>query len=135
VVGLLVEVIIPSDSITRRKFLDHKLSINCLGNAVQQNVSNTDSCKHKKTYYFQVGTDNDGKIQYMKTDVYENAGCHWNEPVSAFTVEHMKSCYDSSTWAVAGFTVLTDTASNTYCRAPSKFCSTIAHKSNKTIYL
>jgi hypothetical protein len=85
--------------------------------------------------YFQVGTDDDGKIQYLKTDVYENAGCHWNDPVSSLTIEHIKNCYDTSAWAVTGFSVRTDTASNTYCRAPSKFFPTVTHKSNKALYI
>ncbi|KDR17215.1 hypothetical protein L798_08320, partial [Zootermopsis nevadensis] len=75
--------------------------------------------RYSAAFDYEVGTDDDGKIKYMKTNVYENSGCHWNEPVSSSTIEHMKSCYDSRTWAVAGFSVRTDTASNTYCRAPS----------------
>ncbi|XP_069694441.1 xanthine dehydrogenase-like isoform X2 [Periplaneta americana] len=66
-----------------------------------------------------VGVDDDGKIQYMKTNLYENAGCSWNEPVTWLTLQHMKSCYDTGTWAVKGFGVRTDIPGNTYCRAPS----------------
>jgi hypothetical protein len=67
----------------------------------------------------------------MKTNVYEDAGSCWNEPVSFVTVEHIKSCYDTSTWAVTIFGVRTDTASNTYCRAPGKFHSIIPHWGKK----
>ena len=53
--------------------------------------------------------------------MYENSGCHWNDPVSALTVEHMKSCYDASSWALRALGVRLDTACNTYCRGPSEF--------------
>jgi hypothetical protein len=63
----------------------------------------------------------------MKANIYEDAGCHWNEPISYITIEHMKSCYDTNNWAVTGFGVQTDTASNSYCRAPGKFYSIVSH--------
>jgi hypothetical protein len=71
--------------------------------------------------YFQVGTDEDGKIQYMKGNIYENAGSHWNEHVFRFTEIHLKNCYDSSTWTMNISDVRTDLPTNVYCRAPGKF--------------
>jgi hypothetical protein len=66
----------------------------------------------------------------MKANIYEDAGCCWNDPVSFITTEHMKSCYDASTWALTVFGVRTDIASNCYCRAPGKFHS-ISHRGKK----
>jgi len=67
---------------------------------------------------YEVGTDEDGKIQYLKADIYENYGCSWNEPLSTFAVEHLKNCYDASTWTLRGLGVRVDIACNTSCRAP-----------------
>jgi len=53
--------------------------------------------------------------------MYENAGCSWNEPISPYTLEHIKNCYDTSTWTLRGLGVRLDTACNTSCRAPGKF--------------
>jgi xanthine dehydrogenase/oxidase len=71
--------------------------------------------------YFQVGTDEDGKIQYMKGNIYENAGSHCNESVYGFTYGHFKNCYDYSTWNVEVYDIRTDLPTNVYCRAPGKF--------------
>jgi hypothetical protein len=53
--------------------------------------------------------------------MYENTGCSWNEPITPFTVGHLKNCYDSSTWALRGLGVRVDIASNTSCRAPGNY--------------
>ncbi|XP_063225147.1 uncharacterized protein LOC134532557 [Bacillus rossius redtenbacheri] len=70
---------------------------------------------------YEVGVDSEGKIQYMKGDVYSNKGCYRNEPMGAGTATTLESCYDSSTWSVNGKTVITDVASNTYLRSPETF--------------
>ncbi|XP_069693946.1 uncharacterized protein [Periplaneta americana] len=67
---------------------------------------------------YEVGTDDDGKVLYLKADVYENAGSSWNEKVVPDTISFMGSCYDTSSWKVKGFGVLTDIPSATWCRAP-----------------
>lgn len=74
--------------------------------------------RYSAAFDYEVGTDKDGKIQYLKADMYENAGCHWNDAISPSTIEHLKNCYDTTTWALRGLGVRMDTASNTYCRAP-----------------
>nr|CAD7401854.1 unnamed protein product [Timema cristinae] len=67
---------------------------------------------------YEVGVDDDGKIQYLKADFYENNGSSMNEPLVESSIEHLHSCYDSSTWSVMGKGVRTDLPSMTYCRAP-----------------
>ncbi|XP_078042324.1 uncharacterized protein LOC144472818 isoform X2 [Augochlora pura] len=68
---------------------------------------------------YEVGVDDNGKIQYLNAKIWGNAGCSFNEMHSYYTAEHMKSCYDTSTWSCDGFEARTDLPSNTYCRAPS----------------
>nr|CAD7197904.1 unnamed protein product [Timema douglasi] len=67
---------------------------------------------------YEVGVDDDGKIQYLKADFYENNGSSMNEPLVESSIDHLQSCYDSSTWSVMGKGVRTDLPSMTYCRAP-----------------
>lgn len=71
--------------------------------------------------YFQVGTDENGKVQFMEGIIYENAGSHFNEHVYPFTKIYLTNCYDSSNWNVEVLDVRTDLATNVYCRAPGKF--------------
>ncbi|XP_072939910.1 xanthine dehydrogenase-like [Epargyreus clarus] len=68
---------------------------------------------------FEVGVNNDGEIQYLKNSFYQDNGNSSNETVSPMTVEHFKNCYDSRRWKVEANSVITDTPSNTWCRAPA----------------
>ncbi|PNF35793.1 Xanthine dehydrogenase [Cryptotermes secundus] len=78
---------------------------------------------------YEVGTDNDGKVQYLKADFYENAGASWNEKTVPDSVSFMKSCYDSSNWKVKGYSVRSDIPSTTWCRGPgsTEGTATIEH--------
>ncbi|XP_076651937.1 uncharacterized protein LOC143358591 [Halictus rubicundus] len=68
---------------------------------------------------YEVGVDDNGRIQYLNAKVWGNAGCNFNEAHEYFTLEHMKNCYDASTWTCDGYEAKTDLPNNTYCRAPS----------------
>jgi len=68
----------------------------------------------------QVGTDDNGKVQYLKADFYDNAGSSWNETVVTYSVPHMTSCYDNSSWKVTGLSVRSDIPSATWCRGPGR---------------
>ncbi|XP_076300418.1 xanthine dehydrogenase [Lasioglossum baleicum] len=68
---------------------------------------------------YEVGVDDNGLIQYLNAKVWGNTGCNFNEPHEYFTLEHMKNCYDTSTWTCDGYEAKTNLPSNTYCRAPS----------------
>jgi CO/xanthine dehydrogenase Mo-binding subunit len=72
----------------------------------------------------QVGTDNDGKVQYLKADFYENAGSSWNEKMVSDSISFMTSCYDNSTWKVKGYGVRSDIPSTTWCRGPGTVLKT-----------
>ncbi|XP_077297593.1 uncharacterized protein LOC143919252 [Arctopsyche grandis] len=67
---------------------------------------------------YEVGVDDDGKIQYLTNVFYEDNGCSNNDNVVEGLAEPFFNCYDYSSWSVEGYGVLTDTASNTPCRAP-----------------
>ncbi|XP_037293401.1 xanthine dehydrogenase isoform X2 [Manduca sexta] len=68
---------------------------------------------------FQVAVNKDGVIQYMKNNFYQDNGCSSNETITPITANHFRSCYSSSRWYVEANSVITDTPSNTWCRAPS----------------
>ncbi|CAK9818034.1 Indole-3-acetaldehyde oxidase [Anthophora plagiata] len=67
---------------------------------------------------YEIGVDDNGLIQYWESKHWGNSGCNFNEFHAPLVVEHMKSCYDSSTWSSKGFEAKTDLPSNTWCRAP-----------------
>lgn len=61
-----------------------------------------------------------GKIQYLECHIYEDNGYVASDSVNAFVMSGLKNCYDNRRWQYKIFDVLTDTASNTYARAPGK---------------
>nr|XP_050853429.1 uncharacterized protein LOC127065310 isoform X1 [Vespula vulgaris] len=67
---------------------------------------------------YEVGVNNNGRIQYLNSTHWGNAGCSFNELHAPVVLHHMGSCYDPSRWSCDGFEVKTDLPSNTYCRAP-----------------
>lgn len=70
-------------------------------------------------FIFQIGIDKDGKIQYLKNTFYEDIGCSLNENEAPLeTMDAFINCYEDKTWYVQSNSVLTDTPSNTWCRAP-----------------
>lgn len=69
---------------------------------------------------FKVGVNKEGEIQYLKNTFYQDGGCSYNEINTEITVHHFYNCYDSKRWYIQANSVITDTASNTWCRSPSK---------------
>lgn len=69
-----------------------------------------------------MGVDDDGKIQYLIANIIEDNGCNNNEGILEFTFGSFPNCYKKETWSVKTGTVNTDTASNSYMRAPGKKC-------------
>jgi len=62
--------------------------------------------------------DEKGKIEYLKTKIVQDSGCNLNDSPLQGTVHYFNNCYDSSKFEVESQQVLTDTASNTWCRSP-----------------
>ena len=67
---------------------------------------------------FQIGTDDNGKIQYLISDVYYDCGFNYNEQSTFLSTFGFMNCYDTTNWKVTGLGVLTDIASSTWFRAP-----------------
>lgn len=59
-----------------------------------------------------------GKILNLVNNYIQDYGCSLNEDVSSSTTPLFSNCYDSTGWTVTNQKVLTDVASNTFCRAP-----------------
>ncbi|KAG5312463.1 XDH dehydrogenase, partial [Acromyrmex insinuator] len=67
---------------------------------------------------YEVGVNNDGVIQYLKSKHWSNCGSSFNEPQAAIIASYMeRNCYLTNTWTIVGFDVRTDLPSNTFCRA------------------
>ncbi|XP_076397558.1 uncharacterized protein LOC100882814 isoform X3 [Megachile rotundata] len=67
---------------------------------------------------YEVGVDDNGRIQYLKSKHWGNSGCNFNEMHGPVVIHHIGSCYDTTTWSFQAFEARTDLPSNTYCRAP-----------------
>lgn len=67
---------------------------------------------------FEVGISESGEIQYLEYHLYEDNGYIFSDPVSNLVLTAIKNCYDNRRWQYKIFNVTTDTASNTYKRAP-----------------
>lgn len=68
---------------------------------------------------YAVEVNSNGRIQNLTNTFVQDAGCSLNEPFDACTKGAFPNCYDSTGWTVNGEMLLTDSASNTFCRCPS----------------
>ncbi|XP_045452018.1 indole-3-acetaldehyde oxidase-like [Melitaea cinxia] len=76
--------------------------------------------KRAPTYCkFEAGVNETGEIQYLKVMYYQDSGCSKNETMSTTTILHLINCYDSKRWHIEANSVITDTPSTTWCRAPA----------------
>lgn len=66
---------------------------------------------------YQVEIDNNGKIQKLVNDYVEDYGSSYNEP-AFLTTAFLGNCYESESFEVIAKKAKTNTASNTWCRAP-----------------
>lgn len=69
---------------------------------------------------YEVGVNDSGVLQYMKSDLYSDYGVGGNENLDLFLSSIFKNCYDYSTWNYATHMVKTDTPGNIYARAPGE---------------
>ncbi|CAH1401638.1 unnamed protein product [Nezara viridula] len=87
---------------------------------------------------YEVGVDDNGVIQYFKGAIYQDDGYCPNDSSIGATIHHLRNVYNSSRWDITGYGVTTDSACNTWCRAPGSteaiaFIETIMeHISNAT---
>ena len=66
---------------------------------------------------YEVEVDDIGKIQKLKSNYIEDYGISFNEP-AYLTTGFVGNCYESETFDIIANKSKTDTASNTWCRAP-----------------
>lgn len=64
----------------------------------------------------------------MKFSFYQDCGYIFNEVIAPITVEHVRNCYNAKRWKIEANSVATDTASNTWCRAPGEYKIEYLHK-------
>lgn len=76
---------------------------------------------HYLTFIFQIAVNNQGVIQYVNEDLYEDNGYIINEPLIGFADAAFSNCYDKSKWNFKSYNVVTDTPSNTWCRSPGNY--------------
>lgn len=67
---------------------------------------------------YDVSVDDNGKIQKLSNNFYEDYGCTLNEAIADIIVAAFKNCYDNSTWNVTSKMIKTDAPSHSWCRAP-----------------
>uniref|UniRef100_A0A0A9YHM8 Indole-3-acetaldehyde oxidase n=1 Tax=Lygus hesperus TaxID=30085 RepID=A0A0A9YHM8_LYGHE len=67
---------------------------------------------------YDVGVSETGEIQYLNASVYQDDGSSTNDSAIGGTMAHLPNIYDQSTWNVKGYEVITESAGNSYCRAP-----------------
>ena len=68
---------------------------------------------------YETEVDDNGKIQKMVNDYVEDFGCSPNEPVFFHTTDFFNNCYDKKHFTVTTKAAITDSPSNTFCRAPA----------------
>ncbi|XP_052749009.1 uncharacterized protein LOC113513039 [Galleria mellonella] len=67
---------------------------------------------------YELAVNNVGVIQYFEYHIYVDNGYVYSDSVVTYIPPSLKSCYDNRRWQSKIFNVTTDTASNTYARAP-----------------
>lgn len=67
---------------------------------------------------YEVEVDDDGRIQHLNNEFWQDFGCSLNESVIFLTAKWFLNCYDTKFWNWNSWAVRTNSASNTYCRAP-----------------
>ncbi|XP_054263493.1 uncharacterized protein LOC128986901 isoform X2 [Macrosteles quadrilineatus] len=68
---------------------------------------------------YEVAVDNEGEIQYLHSNLYEDNGYALNDPLTLlFTFPSFASGYESTVWGTKMFDVFTDKPCNLWCRSP-----------------
>lgn len=69
-------------------------------------------------YFEQAGVNSQGVIQYINHNIYSDNGCIVNEPLIMLGVGLFNNCYKKDLFNYKVYNVVTDTPSNSWCRAP-----------------
>lgn len=68
---------------------------------------------------YELGVNEGGEIQYADVSYYCDCGISYSDTSAGDIVSTLSLYYDAARWSVTGYSVLTDKASNTWCRAPA----------------
>ncbi|CAL8110873.1 unnamed protein product [Orchesella dallaii] len=74
--------------------------------------------RHPYLVRYEAKVNEAGKILALKSNIYCDAGSSLNEPDSLYAMVCSQSCYQANNWNITPGVALTNTASNTFCRAP-----------------
>ncbi|OWR49607.1 aldehyde oxidase 2 [Danaus plexippus plexippus] len=74
--------------------------------------------RHPAYLNYEIGVNDNGLIQYANLNYYSDTGYLYNEAQAQAISGPLTNLYDTSRWNISGYSVLTDKASNTWCRAP-----------------
>ncbi|XP_075976602.1 uncharacterized protein LOC142976904 isoform X2 [Anticarsia gemmatalis] len=75
--------------------------------------------RHQCEFDYECAVNNDGVIQYLTTTYYSDCGCSYNDSPVEDIASAISNLYVSDTYSITGYSVLTDKACNTWCRAPA----------------
>uniref|UniRef100_T1HPY0 Ald_Xan_dh_C2 domain-containing protein n=1 Tax=Rhodnius prolixus TaxID=13249 RepID=T1HPY0_RHOPR len=67
---------------------------------------------------YDLGVNDDGLVQNLKLDIYENSGYSENDDITEITEKGIPSIYDITSWKVNIYLVKTDIPCTTWMRAP-----------------
>ncbi|KAJ2951736.1 hypothetical protein O0L34_g13901 [Tuta absoluta] len=67
---------------------------------------------------YEVGVDDNGKIQYLNATLIEDFGCSQNDNILSYTAGGFPNCYNKDFFSLQTASVITDLPSNTFARAP-----------------
>uniref|UniRef100_A0A4D5RAG3 Xanthine dehydrogenase n=1 Tax=Scolopendra viridis TaxID=118503 RepID=A0A4D5RAG3_SCOVI len=67
---------------------------------------------------YEVGFDNDGKLEAIKVEYFLNAGCSVNETIVMEVTGFARNVYECPNWLLLPRTVLSNAPSNTWTRGP-----------------
>lgn len=64
------------------------------------------------------GVNDAGEIQFLNGSIYQDDGHAPNDSAIGATIHHVTNAYSPDRWNITGYGVKTDSAANTWCRAP-----------------
>lgn len=74
---------------------------------------------HLLVFILQLGVNDNGVIQYINHTFYTDNGYIINKLLIVVRLDAYYNCYDRKPWTYTVFEVVTDTPSNSWCRAPN----------------
>lgn len=69
-------------------------------------------------FFFQAGVNDQGEMQYLKSDYYIDVGTSFNETTVPLAIDAYSNVYDTSRISIKMFEVKTDKSSTAWMRAP-----------------